>query len=318
MLLKAIERKAGLPELTLLLQRKLENFSDSQRAHILIRILDIYPEEQMDILEIFCQRFSAEIIGCTDQKGMSPIVRAVELQRLRAVKIFVAKSPKKIKFPPPQWQKAAKLASEKQYQAIENVLVEKVIKIAGEKKESLPDNRSFLRFKDKFVDTHTLLHSVRDFTDSIINGVDKSAEQQIQTVALQGTARAQFLLASLLKEKKDNEGYLYWLEKSASGGNASAQFELGIFYFKMEVKEGRKKSVEWFRKAAEQGLAQAQTNLGVCYQFSIGVAVNHDEAIKWYLKAAEHNCSVAQNNLALYYLKGIHSKEERANGHDIT
>ena len=80
MLLKAIERKASLPELTLLLQRKLENFSDSQRAHILIRILDIYPEEQMDILEIFCQRFSAEIIECTDQKGMSPIVRAVELQ----------------------------------------------------------------------------------------------------------------------------------------------------------------------------------------------------------------------------------------------
>ena len=238
MLLKAIERKASLPELTLLLQRKLENFSDSQRAHILIRILDIYPEEQMDILEIFCQRFSAEIIGCTDQKGMSPIVRAVELQHLRAVKIFVAKSPKKIKFPPPQWQKAARLASEKQYQAIENVLVEKVIKIAGEKKESQPDSHFFPNFVEKFVGSNKLLAPLNDFFNSIINDID-FAEQQILTIALQGNAEAQMILASWLKEKKNDEGYLYWLEKSASGGNSSAQLELGRFYSIMKVFRGR-------------------------------------------------------------------------------
>ena len=57
-----------------------------------------------------------------------------------------------------------------------------------------------------------------------------------------------------------------------------------------------------------QGLANAQTNLGLCYQFGVGVAVNHEEAIRWFLKAVQQNQSLAQNNLAAYYIEGIHVK----------
>ena len=314
MLLKAIANKSSLQEMQILLKGKHENCSDSQKAHILIRILETDSEDQMDILEIFCQRFSAEVIACTDQNGLSPIVRAVELQCLQAIEIFAKKTPKKMRLSPPQWQEALNLANRKKYQAIENVLVNKGIRDVpvSDKKQSQPDAQFSLNFKDQFIDSKRLLSTPGDFINSVISGINEFSERQLQTIALQGNSNAQMLMASWLKEKKDNEGCRYWLEKSAIQGNASAQLALGNFYAGMETEtdENRKKAVEWFQKAAGQGLSDAQYCLGVCYQLGIGVAVNHNEALEWYYKAVEQNHSAAQSNLASYYLQGIHVKQD--------
>ena len=68
-----------------------------------------------------------------------------------------------------------------------------------------------------------------DFFKSLVENIDTSSEQQIQTIARQGKSNAQLLLAILMGKKKDTEGYLYWLEKSALEGHVTAQCELGSY-----------------------------------------------------------------------------------------
>ena len=56
----------------------------------------------------------------------------------------------------------------------------------------------------------------------------------------------------------------------AEQGFASAQFSLGLSYYKgTGVAQDAEQAVEWFRKAAEQGDDVAQYNLGVLYRNTI-------------------------------------------------
>ena len=57
------------------------------------------------------------------------------------------------------------------------------------------------------------------------------------------------------------------------------------------------RAVTLLRKSAEGGCAIAQYNLGVCYYQGVGVTVDIDEAIRWWRMAAEYGCVEAQNNL---------------------
>jgi len=63
-------------------------------------------------------------------------------------------------------------------------------------------------------------------------------------------------------------------------------------------------AVKWYRKAAEQGDAGAQCNLGVKYYRGEGVPKDVAEAVKWYRKAAEQGYAPAQTNLGFMYEKG--------------
>jgi TPR repeat protein len=91
----------------------------------------------------------------------------------------------------------------------------------------------------------------------------------------------------------------------AEQGDASAQFNLGVMYYKGEgVLQDYKESVKWYRKAAEQGNADAQFNLGVMYYVGEGVPQDSKEAAMWYRKAAEQGNADAQFNLCNKYYKG--------------
>ena len=74
----------------------------------------------------------------------------------------------------------------------------------------------------------------------------------------------------------------------AEQGDAEAQFNLGLMYYKGRgVPQDYAEAVKWYRKAAEQGVAEAQYNLGFMYNNGQGIPQDYAEAARWYLKAAE-------------------------------
>ena len=245
-------------------------------------------------------------------------MRATELNLLPAIKIFAAKNVKKITLPAPEWQKAARIAQERSYPDIVAVFKEKGLDVLpSDEKQPLPiKGYEFLddpEEKDKFSYSDDLLLSEFEFFKSIIGSIDTVSKQQLETIACQGNSRMQLLLAISMGKKKDDEGYRYWLEKSAKGGNVKAQCELGTYLgLFRKTAEDEKEAVEWLQKSAVQGLAKAQYNLGVCYHRGVGVAVNLEQALKWYLKAANQNHNASQNNLGFFYQLGISvEKDER-------
>ena len=61
-------------------------------------------------------------------------------------------------------------------------------------------------------------------------------------------------------------------QRLANQGNASAQYNLGIMYYKGErAQKDKSKAIEWFRKAANQGHIKSKHNLEVIYGNDEGV-----------------------------------------------
>ncbi len=102
--------------------------------------------------------------------------------------------------------------------------------------------------------------------------------------------------------EKNIENNINALKILAAGGDAVAQFNLGMCYADGQgVAQNYAEAVKWYRKAAVQGHAIAQNNLGVCYKNGQGVAKNQLQAMKWYTQAAEQGYAVAQCNLGVCY-----------------
>jgi TPR repeat protein len=97
----------------------------------------------------------------------------------------------------------------------------------------------------------------------------------------------------------------------AEKGNVSAQFKLGIIYFKgRETPQDYKEALKWFQSAAELGLPEAQHNTGVMYYEGKGVSQNYAEALKWFSKAARQNNPKSQYNLGVIYASGIGTSQD--------
>ena len=55
---------------------------------------------------------------------------------------------------------------------------------------------------------------------------------------------------------------IYWYKKSAEGGSAMGQYDLGLCYqYGRGVKRDRDTARYWFQKAADQGLEEAKEKL---------------------------------------------------------
>jgi TPR repeat protein len=77
------------------------------------------------------------------------------------------------------------------------------------------------------------------------------------------------------------------LTKKAEGGDAMAQYNLGIAHaFGQGVPQDYTEAVEWYRKAAEQGVQNAQYNLGVSYLNGQGVPKDYTLAAFWFSLSA--------------------------------
>lgn len=89
---------------------------------------------------------------------------------------------------------------------------------------------------------------------------------------------------------------------AAEGGNATAQFNLGLMYsLGRGVAQDYAKSAHWYAQAAKQGDSDSQNNLGLMHYKGQGVVQDYAQALRWYKLAAEQGNVLAQNNLGSMY-----------------
>ncbi|MCD8053923.1 MAG: sel1 repeat family protein [Lachnospiraceae bacterium] len=168
--------------------------------------------------------------------------------------------------------------------------------------------------------------------DVFLSGKEEDSALLWEEAARMGDPGAMFICAKMCEDGKfcpqDYEKALYWYEKSADLGNASAQFNLGNNYFrgKNGVSRDYEKVAFWFEKSAEQGEKLAQYSLGLCYAKGYGVPQDWKAASKWYEKAARQEHGRSQYRLACNYALGrgvpqSYNKAlewaKKANGHRV-
>jgi len=94
-------------------------------------------------------------------------------------------------------------------------------------------------------------------------------------------------------------------ERSAQGGDATAQNNLGVLYLKGRgVAQDYGRARELFQAAAEQHLPGAMFNLGMMYLRGYGVTPEATRAADWFQRAAALDDREAQFFLAVMYTRG--------------
>lgn len=77
------------------------------------------------------------------------------------------------------------------------------------------------------------------------------------------------------------------LRKLAERGDAKAQYDLGILYYKGKgARQDYVEAAKWWLKSAKQGYANAQFNLGTAYLHGQGVEQDYVRAYLWFTVAA--------------------------------
>ena len=95
------------------------------------------------------------------------------------------------------------------------------------------------------------------------------------------------------------------LAARADGGDAKAQYQLGLAYFKgVGIERDPQLALKWIEKAAEQGYSEAQYALGAMHHGGRGALQSFPLAYKWFERAAQQNHSEAQFSLGVMYRNG--------------
>src|SRR5438876_377180 len=106
-------------------------------------------------------------------------------------------------------------------------------------------------------------------------------------------------------KKVSDAASLSRLRKAAEQGDAKAQFDLAVMYYKGRgLPQDYAEAARWYRKAADQGYAKAQFNLGSMYHDGQGLPRDYAEASQWCQKAAAQGDAKAQDALGNMYYKG--------------
>ena len=110
---------------------------------------------------------------------------------------------------------------------------------------------------------------------------DARLEERLRTLAAQGIAIDEYLLAKHLDDETEK---MKWYRAAAEKGLPEAQKELGMCYSYGYCDEPRDEAAgaRWFRFAAEQGSYSAQHSLGECYESGRGVPKDSVSAHMWY------------------------------------
>lgn len=121
-------------------------------------------------------------------------------------------------------------------------------------------------------------------------------------------AEVQFQIGQNYYQKGDHETALAWWTKSATQGNAAAQYQLGELYSKGEGADtpiNYARALKWYTESANQGNVEAQYRLGEMYDKNNGYSGNNrTKAIEWYTKSAEQGHAPSQFKLAEMYPRG--------------
>jgi TPR repeat protein len=90
------------------------------------------------------------------------------------------------------------------------------------------------------------------------------------------------------------------IKKLAEQGDMSAQFKLGVTYYRGKgVSKDYSEALKWFRKSAEQGLPEAQYNLGVMFYEGKGVPQDYIKAYVWMSLAHSNGYELARKNILI-------------------
>ncbi len=141
--------------------------------------------------------------------------------------------------------------------------------------------------------------------------------EHIVTKVFLRVALAGILIASCTRVQADFQdgldayksgNYLYAFDEFralALGGDAAAQYRLGVMYAKGQgVPQDNKLASSWYLKAAIQDETRAQFAIAEMYRLGQGVQQSDQQAAKWYLEAAEHGFPKAQYTIGLWYANG--------------
>ena len=97
----------------------------------------------------------------------------------------------------------------------------------------------------------------------------------------------------------------YWYRRSAKGGHAAGQYNLGYQYeYGLGTERDIKQAVSWYGAAASQGYGAAENNLGHLYEVGDDLPQDYEKALYWYRRAADHGDSDGQCNTAIMYQFG--------------
>jgi uncharacterized protein len=112
-------------------------------------------------------------------------------------------------------------------------------------------------------------------------------------------------------DSKKISGTVAELRANANKGNARAEFDLGLIYYKGKgVPQDYAEAAGWYRKAAEQGYAKAQSNLGDLYFRGLGVPRNYSMAVYWSQKAADQGDVKGEAGLGYLYFYGAGLRQD--------
>ena len=110
--------------------------------------------------------------------------------------------------------------------------------------------------------------------------------------------------AAVLAESAENDEFNE-TQRLAREGDSSAQFDLGLMYYKGQgVGQDFSEAMKWFKMAAEHGIPEAQFNLGIMYSDEKATWHSYTEAMKWFQKAARQDFTRAQYNIGVMYIRG--------------
>lgn len=105
------------------------------------------------------------------------------------------------------------------------------------------------------------------------------------------------------------------VQKKAQGGDAEAQYNLGVMYYNGSgVTKDHKQAAKWYKEAADQGLAKAQVNLGELCRYGLGAPRSYVTAVEWYEKAANQGHLPGMYHLGWMYYYGMGASNKEAQG----
>ena len=145
----------------------------------------------------------------------------------------------------------------------------------------------------------------------LVKNGSKQEIEQTRGWVKKGKAWAMCMLAYRYRQgvgvKQSDKKAIELYEMAAKRGDASAQYNLGLFYDQGNhgLTQSSKRAIEYYTLATEQGHAKAQCNLGTMYNIGCrGVNKDEKRAIEFYTLAAEQGLVQAQFNLGAVYING--------------
>jgi TPR repeat protein len=136
------------------------------------------------------------------------------------------------------------------------------------------------------------------------------AEAAVRKAANGGNAEAQFRLGVMYGNGDgvglDYEQALHWFERAAAQGHENAVITLAwMFANGTGVVMDERRARELYIMAAQRGSAKAQYVVGTMYRFAqYGASKDIAQAVKWYLKAADQGMPTAQFALGRMLMEG--------------